>query len=280
MMRKPTPNTLAALLIAAAGATAPTTPSYAQGIPVYDNLSVIQQFVDYVEQGMHYIQLVDQYKQLVKSYELEIQNLQQLPGAIRSQISGVLGTQLTTTLNDMGLSNGSNTLGMNTKSATYYSDLEAKLRTTYGALTSTMATLNASLSALGLPANATNPTYTANLQDRMKYEQMLDQFRLASQIIQNGRDREGSARNVTSQMASLPDNNTVGAIQLLGAQNALNYAQLEDLLKVQAAQLKASQDQEARILAERDQYRQAELNRLTRAAATRAAPAPTVNMAR
>jgi hypothetical protein len=280
MKRKPRPNTLAAWIIAAAGATAPTTPSYAQGIPVYDNLSVIQQFVDYVEQGMHYIQLLDQYKQLVKSYALEIQNLQQLPGAIRSQISGVLSTQLTTTLNDMGLSNGGNTLGMNTKSATYYSDLEAKLRTTYGALTSTMATLNASLSALGLPANATNPTYTANLQDRMKYEQMLDQFRLASQIIQNGRDREGSARSVTAQMASLPDNNTVGAIQLLGAQNALNYAQLEDLLKVQAAQLKAAQDQEARVLAERDQYRQAELNRLTRAAATRAAPAPTVNLAR
>jgi conjugal transfer/entry exclusion protein len=248
----------------------------ATGIPVVDALSNAQQLIDYAEQLLMYAKQVDQYQQQLTDYALEIQNLQALGGTIRGDIKTTVTNQLVKVTTDFGASAGFQDLNMNPDQANYYANLENKLTAAYGNVTRTTAAMNTALAALGVPSVTNDPLYAANIADRKKHALVMDSIRLAHQTINNAQKRSGVANGISEAMKNMPSNNTVGAIQVLGAQNALTYSQIEDLLKVNAANLKLAQDEEARALANRELIRTNQLNAIQKAKTERNTPVPSV----
>lgn len=232
-------------------------------IPVTDiALNVLQGF-SYAEQLLQYAEEVSQMVQMYEDYALQLQNLTKLPGEIRGQIEGRLNIQLTSNLHDFGVSFLGAISKTNPDKRSFYSNTEELFRAAYGSTPRTTSALAPSLEALGIRADMSSPIYKASYQDRLNWERMLDDMRHTAVARQNAEDRSAEATSITAEMKSLGDNNTVGAVQLLAAQQSLGYAQQEDLLKTQAQALRVMQQHEAQALAEQDDFRQHELTRLT-----------------
>lgn len=221
-------------------------------IPVTDAGSIAQQIVDYANQGLQYSELLSQYNQMLTNYALEIQNLAALPGTIRNQVQTRLLSQLNSNLQDFGVSYQGGDILFNPNSANYYQQLEQYLKNIQGDIPRQMTTVNADLAALGLPTNSTNPVWQTAFTNRMKYEGMLDNLRANALMRNNAANRSNEANNIATQMSNLPANNTVGAIQLLAAQNSLSYAQQEEVLKQQAIANRLLQQQQVEILSNED----------------------------
>lgn len=229
-------------------------------IPVTDAGSIAQQIVDYANQGLQYSELLSQYNQMLTNYALEIQNLAALPGTIRSQVQTRLLSQLNSNLQDFGVSYQGGDILFNPNSANYYQQLEAFLKNIHGEVPRQMTTVNTDLAALGLPTNSTNPIWQGAYTNRMKYEGMLDNLRANALMRNNAANRSNEANNIATQMSNLPANNTVGAIQLLAAQNSLSYAQQEEVLKQQAVANRMLQQQQVEILSNEDAALKARLD--------------------
>ena len=137
------------------------------------------------------------------------------------------------------------------------------------------ARTDADLSALGLKPGQDTSFGRDNYHDRQQYDRVMDDMRQVALTRQNSEQRAQQANQIAREMERLPDNNTVGAIQLLSAQNTLTYAQNEDLIKSQAAVLKNQQEAQLRLLVEKEELRKRELERLQKV--RNAAPAPVVD---
>lgn len=250
--------------ILAAAAALMAGQAVAQGIPVYDNLTQVRLVLDSVEQARQYTALIDQYTQQLTSYSLEVQNLAALPGSLRNDVQGTVSQQIGRVTGDFGVSVGNSIMNMNTDSTSYYAALENKLAVLHGNVPSSLAGVSAALAALDITPDMSNPTYKGTVADRIKYEKVLDSYRLAGQLVNNSQKRATVSSAVSNSMKDLPANNTVGAIQLLATQNTIAYGQNEDLLKAQASLLQAEQDKEAQRLADRETLRQLGLARTAR----------------
>jgi hypothetical protein len=237
--------------------------SFAQAqIPVTDAISIGQQIIDYANQGLQYAELLDQYNQQLTDYSLELQNLAALPGTVRNQVSSRFNLQSASNLTDFGVSYGGSSMLLSPNTSTFYNQAETLLTNINGNVPQPITSLNTTLASLGLPTNNTNPVWQSGFSDRMKYEGLLDDYRANSLMRENASNRANEAKNVTAEMANLPANNTVGAIQLLAAQNALSYAQAEEVLKQQAIANRLTQQQQIDILSSRDAARTEKLKAL------------------
>lgn len=254
------------MVLAVAGSCTVVAPRQAQAqIPVTDAASISQQIIDYANQGLQYAKQIEQYKQMLQDYMLQLQNLQQLPGAIRQQIETQLIGQLVNTVGDFGVAYLNNLPKLSPEMSSFYANAETVLKNSYGQTPGTLPALNATLASLGLTGSMSSPTFKSNYTDRMRYERLLDDIRQVALTRNNAEKRATEARGIAAQMKTLPDNNTVGAIQLLAAQNSLSYGQMEDLIKSQSQTLKVIQQQESQQLANQENLRQLELARVKNA---------------
>lgn len=237
-----------------------TTPAHAQWA-VFDGASLTQAIVNEMNQ-LEQIALGNVYNlQQLKDYRLQLQNLQQLPGTIRNQVRDRLEHQLLNNIRDFGRSviNKQNT--QNPNSSTYYSNAEDITALTIGNVPRPSSSTAADLTSLGM-STENSAMLRGSQKDRMQYERVSDDLRQVALTRQNSEDRATQANSIANDMANLSDNNTVGALQILSAQNSLAYAQQEDLSKNQAAILKNQQELQLRELAEREADRTYELERL------------------
>lgn len=202
--------------------------------------------------------------QQLQNYKLQLQNLQQLPGEIREQVRKELERQVLSSVRDFGRSALNKTATLDASSASYYVQAEDILAKNIGDVPRSTSATDADLLALGLPAGRDSGIGRQNYTDRQQYDRVLDDMRQVALTRQNAETRAAQANAIAERMAKLPDNNTVGAIQLLAAQNALSYAQNEDALKAQAIALKNQQEQQVRELVDREELRKLELERLNR----------------
>lgn len=233
-------------------------------IPVTDVASISQQIIDYANQGLQYSELLSQYNQMLTNYSLELQNLAALPGTVRNQVQGRLLAQLNSNLQDFGVSYQGGDMLFNPNAANYYTQLEQLLKNVNGEVPRQMTSVNTDLAAMGMPTNSTNPVWQSSFSNRMKYEGMLDNLRANALMRNNSANRSNEANNIATQMANLPANNTVGAIQLLAAQNSLGYAQQEEVLKQQAIANRLLQQQQVEMLTNEDTAQKARLTTLSK----------------
>lgn len=244
------------------GAVGLAQPASAAGIPVIDITAILQLIAEQITSNDQLLQEIQQTSQMLTDYSLQLQNLQQLPGTLRADIQNRLATQLTSNLGDFGASLLESITTSDPNPATFYTAVETTLKAALGETPRAISALNIDLTALGITPAPGVPMYDAQIKDRVQYERILDGYRNAALVRKNAADRATQAVGIANQMAGLPDNNTVGAIQLLGAQQSLGYAQNEELLKMQALLLKTMQESKAQQLAESELFRQAQITRL------------------
>jgi P-type conjugative transfer protein TrbJ len=215
--------------------------------------------------------------QQLKDYRLQLQNLQQLPGNVRNGVKDNLTRQLLNNVKDYGRSVLNKTSTQDPNSDSYYVVAEDLLSTSIGTVPRTVESTDLDLIALGMPQGRDSSIGQGVYNDRHQYDRVLDDLRQVALTRKNSSDRAVQANAITEQMAGLSDNNTVGAIQLLSAQNALAYGQQEDLIKNQTALLKNMNEEQARVLAAREEQRRRELARLARVRADTRPSTPTGN---
>lgn len=259
-------------MTAAAGATLAFSSAANAQIPVTDIALNVQQVLAYAEQLLQYAGELEQYANMVEQYELQLTNLTKLPGTIRTEIQSGLEAQLVSNLNDFGVSYLGQLPQLAADTSTFYANAETLYKNAYSSTPRTMATATSTMSAVGLPTDMSSPMYKGAYQDRMTWEKLLDNMRQSAVMRQNAQNRSTQANSITSQMQALPDNNTVGALQLIAGQASLAYAQNEDLLKTTSQTLRVLQEKDAQTLSEADVLRQHELDRL---AAIQSRPLPT-----
>ncbi|MGK5033193.1 hypothetical protein [Janthinobacterium sp. MDT1-19] len=262
--------------IAILSGLATSVPAHAQWA-VFDAAGLMEAIVQELNQLEQIANANIRTMQQLKDYRLQLQNLQQLPGNLRREVQSRLQRQLLNNVRDFGRSiiNKQNT--QDPHSATYYTNAEDITTMTIGSVPRTSASISADLTSIGMNSNESVVVRGAQL-DRMQYERVADDIRHVALTRQNAEDRATQANTVAEQMATLADNNTVGAIQLLSAQNSLAYAQQEDLGKTQAAILKNQQEMQLRELAEREGDRKAEIERLRKVRAEAQSPRASANM--
>lgn len=214
--------------------------------------------------------------QQLKDYRLQLQNLQMMEKTLRNDVKNQLKLQLLNNIRDYGRSNLNRTSTLDPNSNSYYVNAESVVKTSIGNVPRTTAATDADLSNLGMATGQNTAIGMSSYRDRQQYDRVMDDMRQVALTRSNAESRSTQANAINTKMASLEDNNTVGAIQLLAAQNALTYAQNEDSIKTQAALLKNTQEEQLRALADREATRKRELDRLAKARAERAAPV--VNM--
>lgn len=233
----------------------------AQGIPTYDNMANIRLILTGITELDQLAQQTTQTIQQLTDYRLQLQNLQSLPGTVRSQVQSHLVGQLQNTVGDYGASNLNGLARINPSATTYYDQAGILINNEIGVTPVDTNALNQQLQQVGIdPANSAvgkNNTVTRN-----QYLRTLDDMRQVALSRQNSQNRAVVANNIATQMTNLPANNTVGAIQLLGAQNSLTYAQQEELLKTLSLQLKNMQEQQLREISEDAENRAREMKRL------------------
>ena len=213
--------------------------------------------------------------QQLQDYKLQLQNLQKLGGTLRADVRERLEQQLLNNVRDYGRSLLNKSATIDANSDSYYVVNEEIVNAGIGNVPRTTARTDADLAALGLKPGQETSIGRDNYRDRQQYERVMDDMRQVALTRQNAEQRAQHANQIAQQMERLPDNNTVGAIQLLSAQNTLTYAQNEDLIKTQAAVLKDQQEAQMRLLVEKEELRTRELQRLQKL--RNAAPAPVVN---
>lgn len=269
--RKPKLRALSAFALCLA-LTAPTaqaqwavldTPNLAQAI--LEELNQLEQIT---------LQNADAVQQL-QHYKLQLQNLQKLGGTLRADVRERLERQLINNVRDYGRSLLNKSATIDANSDSYYVVNEEIVNAGIGNVPRTTIRTDADLTALGLKPGQETSIGRDNYRDRQQYERVMDDMRQVALTRQNAEQRAQHANQIAQQMERLPDNNTVGAIQLLSAQNTLTYAQNEDLIKTQAAVLKDQQEAQLRLLVEKEELRTRELQRLQKL--RNAAPAPVVS---
>lgn len=223
------------------------------------------------------IQNAQQLQQLT-DYRLQLQNLQQLSGSLRGDVKQRLAQQLLGNVQDFGRSLLNKTSTKDPNSGSYYVQAEDIISTGIGSVPRSTAATDVDLGAVGLGTGQQSEIGRDAYKDRQQYDRVMDDVRQVAMMRKNSEERATQANAVANEMARLPDNNTVGAIQLLSAQNSLAYAQQEDLLKNQAAALKEAQERQLRVLVEKEELRKRELDRLAKVRANASTPAPTVKM--
>lgn len=214
--------------------------------------------------------------QQLKDYRLQLKNLQKLEKKLRDDVKTALKKQLLNNVRDYGRSLLGRTNTLDPNSSSFYLNAEDIVKTGVGDVPRTTAATDADLSNLGMATGQDSAIGITSYRDRQQYERVMDDMRQVAITRSNAESRATQANAITEKMADLDDNNTVGAIQLLAAQNALTYAQNEDAIKTQAAALRNAQEEQLRLLADREAARKRELARLAKARAEK--PAPVVNM--
>jgi hypothetical protein len=241
---------------------------------VYDGANWYENMLQQINQLDQLRELVGANKQQLIDYKLQLDNLKRLPGALRSEVKTRLRKQLEKNIKDYGKSLLNKTSTQDPESDSYYVLADDIVGKSIGEMPKEDTYLQSDLRAVGLSESAS--IAKKNQIDRMHYERVTDDMRQVAVMRKNAEYRSAQANAIAEQMADLPDNNTVGAIQLLSAQNALSYAQNEDLLRSQGALLRNAQEQQLRQLNEAEAARRRELDRLARNKRT---PIPTaVNM--
>lgn len=220
------------------------------------------------------LQYKDELQQL-ENYKLQIKNLQKLGGTMRADVRDRLERQLLNNIKDYGRSLINKSAMVDANSDSYYVVTEEIVNASIGNVPRSAARTDADLSALGLKPGQDTSFGRDNYHDRQQYDRVMDDMRQVALTRQNSEQRAQQANQIAREMERLPDNNTVGAIQLLSAQNTLTYAQNEDLIKSQAAVLKNQQEAQLRLLVEKEELRKRELERLQKV--RNAAPAPVVD---
>lgn len=258
-------TTQRAIAGAAAGlAIALSSPAAFAQWTVFDPANLTEAIVQEINQlDQLAMQNTDAIQQLT-NYKLQLQNLQQLPGSVRGDVKDRLQKQLLGNVKDFGRSLLNKNATNNPNSASYYVQAEDIINVGIGDVPRTTASTDTELSSLGMTTGRDSSFGRDNSRDRMQYDRVMDDMRQVALTRQNADDRAVQANQVTGEMAKLSDNNTVGAIQLLSAQNTLAYAQNEDLLKTQSAMLKNQQEAQMRLLVEKEEYRKRELARLAK----------------
>lgn len=231
-------------------------------IPVTDLINRAEMLIQELNQ---LDQLDEMYKQTLQQlidYKLQLQNLQKLGGPVRANVQTNVKNQLANNVNDFGISNLNGIPKMDSAAGTFYTNADALLNKQIGQTQGSEAEVRNDMQSVGLDSSKTNSMATDARINKEKYDRVLDDMRQVALTRKNSEERAKQANEITAKMAELDDNNTVGAIQLLAAQNSLAYAQTEDLIKNQAAILKNSQEQQARQTIEDNKVRQKELDRL------------------
>ena len=175
--------------------------------------------------------------QQLRDYRLQLQNLQQLESRLRDDVKNQLKTQLLNNVRDYGRSYLNRATKLDPNSSSYYANAEDIVRTGIGDVPRTTAATDADLSNLGMQTGQDSAIGMSAYRDRQQYDRVMDDMRQVALTRSNAEGRATQANAITQKMATLDDNNTVGAIQLLAAQNALTYAQNEDAIKTQALSL-------------------------------------------
>lgn len=214
--------------------------------------------------------------QQLKDFRLQLQNLQKLEGSLRNDVKNQLKQQLLNNVRDYGRSMLNHATTLDPNSSTYYTNADDIVRTSIGDVPRTTTATDADLANLGLATGQGSSIGASAYRDRQQYERVMDDMRQVAQTRSNSENRAVQANAISEKMSKLDDNNTVGAIQLLAAQNALVYGQNEDAVKTQAAVLKNNQEEQLRALTEREALRKRELARLSKALAE--PQAPVINM--
>jgi hypothetical protein len=232
---------------------------------------IVKDPFNYMENLVHSINQLDQLAvlnaqqlQQLQDYRLQLLNLQKLGGTLRQGVQSNLGQQLTGNVNDYGRSLLNKTATRDPNSSSYYMQAEDIVSTSIGDVPRTTAATDVDLGNVGLGRGQQSGMGREAYQDRQQYDRVMDDVRQGAITRKNSETRAVQANAMANQMANLGDNNTVGAIQLLSAQNSLAYAQQEDLIKNQAALLKDAQERQLRSLVEKEAYRKRELERLSR----------------
>lgn len=241
-------------IFVAAGIAA-TNSAFAQGVPVYDYAAIVEALNQELNQ-------LNQLKQQLVDYKLNLENLKKLDGTIRNEIQGNVQNQLKNNVSDFGISDLNTIPTTSSDAGVFYSQAESVLKRNVGNLPYTEGALIGEMTSAGMDAGEENGMFQTGKVDRKKYERVLDDMRQVALTRKNAENRALQANNITAEMANLDSNNTVGAIQLLAAQNALLYAQNEDAIKNQAAILKTAQEAQARELIEAQASREKEIKRL------------------
>ena len=232
-----------------------STNCYSQGAPVIDAASIIEQLVQQLNQ-------LNQLRQQYIEYKLQIQNLEKLDENLRRNVLIYIQSQLRNNINDYGISELNGLPKLSSSVNTFYGNAETILTNNIGRVPATRQQTIEAMNGIGLDVNNPDGLLQGATIDRKKYERILDDMRQVSLTRSNAESRSTQANEITAKMASLDSNNTVGAIQLLAAQNSLSYAQMEDLIKNQAALIKNMQEEQARLLIENQKSRDKELKRI------------------
>ena len=227
----------------------------AQGIPTYDNMNFINMLKSELNE-------LNQIQQQLTDYQLQLKNLSKLEGTIRNDVLNNVVNQLKNNVNDYGVSELNGVVRANSDPSVYYQQTDSLLKNNIGNTPYDTSTLTNQATNVGLDTTNSAGLYASGVADRKQYERVLDDMRQVSVTRSNSENRQAQANNITQQMATLDSNNTVGALQLVAAQNSLAYAQNEDLIKNQATLIKIQQEQEARRLIENQKAREKELARL------------------
>lgn len=237
----------------------------AQAFPVFDITNFLQALLDELTQlDMLYEQELAHLQQL-REYRLQLENLKQLPGSIRNEIKDNLKRQLLNNVQDYGRSLLNKTATQNPNAGSYYVVAEDILALAMDRdVPRTLAKTTLDLVRLGMKPGKDSGLGRDSHVDRMHFDRIMDDLRQIALSRHNAENRGEQANVIAKRMAEMSDNNTVGAIQLLSAQNSLSYAQNEDLIKAQAAMMKAQQENEVRLLVEKEAARKHELNRLAK----------------
>lgn len=245
---------------------------------VIDGANLMQAVLDeYNQLDQIAMQNKDALQQL-ENYKLQIKNLEQLGGTVRADVRDRLARQLRNNIKDYGRSLLNNSVTVDPNSDSYYVVTEEIVNAGIGDVPRTTAQTNADLSALGLKPGQETSFGRDNYRDRQQYDRVMDDMRQVALTRQNSEQRGQQANQIASDMVALKSNNTVGAIQLLSAQNTLTYAQNEDLIKAQSTALKNEQEAQLRLLVEKEELRKLQLQRLQKVQATQ--PGPVVKFTR
>jgi hypothetical protein len=245
----------------AASSALVTQVSFAQ-IPVTDLVNKAELIVQQLNQLDQLDEMYQQTLQQLIDYKLQLQNLQKLAGPARANVQTNVKNQLANNVNDFGVSNLNGIPKMDSAAGTFYTKADALLVKQIGQTQGSESDVRNDMQSVGLDSSKANSMATDARINKEKYDRVLDDLRQVALTRKNSEERAKQANEITAKMAELEDNNTVGAIQLLAAQNSLAYLQTEDLIKNQAVILKNTQEQQARQTIEDNKVRQKELDRL------------------
>lgn len=258
-------SSLASAVAAVLALSSLTHTPQVQALPVFDAANLFEAIIQELNQLEQIAADEIAYIQQLKEYRLQLEALKQLPGNIRNDVKDHLKRQLLKNVRDYGKSIMNKTSTQSSDSSTYYVVAEDIVSAGMDSeAPRSLAKTSMDLVRLGMKPGKESGMGRDTHVDRMHFDRILDDLRQVAIARENSENRGQQANEIARQMAAMPDNNTVGAIQLLSAQNALAYAQNEDLIKAQTTLMKSQQEAEIRLLVEKEAARKRELARLTK----------------